>query len=36
LQRAREGGSTITLDITRADDNGWKFRWLLDAVEGTT
>jgi hypothetical protein len=36
LQRAREGGSTITLDITRADDNGWKFRWLLDAVESTT
>jgi hypothetical protein len=35
LQRAREGGSTITLDITRAEDNGWKFRWLLDAVEGT-
>jgi hypothetical protein len=34
LQRAKEGGSTIALDITKDDDSGWKFRWLLNAVEG--
>jgi hypothetical protein len=35
LQRAKEGGSTIALDITKDDDSGWKFRWLLNSVEGT-
>jgi hypothetical protein len=35
LQRAKEGGSTIALDITKDDDSGWKYRWLHNAVEGT-
>jgi hypothetical protein len=35
LQRAKGGGSTITLDITKDNDSGWKFRWLFNSVEGT-
>jgi hypothetical protein len=35
LQRAKEGGSTIALEITRDKETGWKFRVLLNPVEGT-
>jgi hypothetical protein len=35
LQRAKEGGSTIALEITKDAEAGYKFRVLLNAVEGT-
>ena len=35
LQRAKEGGSTIALNITKDDDTGWRFRVMLNPVEGT-